>query len=108
MYTSSKRYPESVDFFRAISRSGIEHLEINPERIVLIFADEVVLIQVTEATLTAEQEIEIKFSEIPRSTTDGWASFTTQFERRLDGAISMTQNGLLTLPRNLVTLRWTY
>jgi len=88
MYTSSKRYPESVDLFRAISRSGIEHLEINPERIVLLFADEVVLIQVTEGTLTAAQEIEIQFWETPRSTTDEWASLATQFERRLDGAIN--------------------
>ena len=88
MYTLSKRYPEPVDLFQAISRSGIEHLEINPDRIVLLYADEVVLIQVLEGTLTATQELEVQFWETPRSTTDDWETLAERFERRLDEAFN--------------------
>jgi len=88
MYTLSKRYSEPVDLFQAISRSGIEHLEINPERIVLLFADEVVLIQVLEGTLTAAQELEIQFWETPRSTTEDWEALAERLVRRLDEALN--------------------
>jgi hypothetical protein len=88
MYTLSKQYPEPVDLFQAISRSGIEHLEINPERIVLLFTDEVVLIQVIEGTLTAAEEIEAQFWETPRSTTTDWEALAKRLEIQLDEAIN--------------------
>ena len=84
MYTLSKRYPEPVDLFRAISRSGIEHLEINPQRVVLLFSGEVVIIQAVTGTLGAAREIEVQFWKTPRSTTADWETLAERLEEKLD------------------------
>lgn len=86
MYTLSKRYPEPVDIFRAISRSGIEHLEVNPRRVVLLFSGEVVIVQAVEGTLTAAREIEVQFWETTRSRTADWETLAERLEKELDDA----------------------
>jgi hypothetical protein len=86
MYTLSKRYPEPVDLFRAISRSGIEHLEINPQRVVLLFSGEVVIVQAVEGTLTAARAIKVQFWETTRSRTADWETLAERLEKELDDA----------------------
>ncbi|WP_135306404.1 hypothetical protein [Haloarcula amylovorans] len=72
--------PEPIDVRDTLEGAGIEHLDVDDERIVVIYQQAILMVTATDGQVTAAQELEAELWEAaPRSTAPDPESLLTSF-----------------------------
>ena len=59
------RVGEQVDLFTALDRAGIEHLEVDAKRVVVIYRTAILMLIVTEGRATAVRSFDVELWKSP-------------------------------------------
>ena len=59
------RVGEQVDLFTALDRAGIEHLEVDAKRVVVIYRTAILMLIVTEGRATAARSFDVELWKSP-------------------------------------------
>ncbi|MBX0297781.1 hypothetical protein [Haloarcula nitratireducens] len=79
--------PEPTNLRDTLERAGIEHLDVDEERIVVIYQQAILMVTATDGQVTATQELEIELWEAaPHSTASDPESVLTSFTDELAAA----------------------
>ncbi|MBX0297650.1 hypothetical protein [Haloarcula nitratireducens] len=84
--------PEPTNLRDTLERAGIEHLDVDEERIVVIYQQAILMVTATDGQITATQELDIELWEAaPRSTAPDSDAVLTSFTDELAAATGTPQ-----------------
>lgn len=82
MYELTLSFDSPVDVHATLERGGIEYLESNDERTVVLFGGEVLRLTATPSVAVA-RSLEIQVWDRPTSDTEDWEGLLDRFEQRV-------------------------
>ncbi|WP_135305634.1 hypothetical protein [Haloarcula amylovorans] len=84
--------PEPTNLRDTLERAGIEHLDVDDERIVVIYQQAILMVTATDGQVTATQELDVELWEAaPRSTAPDPEAVLTSFTDELAAATGTPQ-----------------
>jgi len=86
MHEFTKQFHYPVDLRRLLSEAGVDYLDVNDSRLVLLYHGEVIQATVEDRGDDGVRSIWCRIWVTPQSRTDDWTAFIENFEENLDRA----------------------
>ncbi|WP_255152779.1 hypothetical protein [Halorarius halobius] len=79
----TKHLDQPVNLQRLLTEQGIEFLNVNETRLIVLYQGEVIQLTVANGEMSNAQILRGRIWETPQSSTDDWEEFINRFTDRL-------------------------